>query len=809
MDNNIRDLSIENKIQVSFKKTENSRKEKTLQTLGDIFVSGLLHLAFIFTLISMFKIQGLSAMTIFLGSILIFALSCFFDNIKGIWKILIIIALFIMIISGNVYIKNGLLLTINQAISVIGKNTGLFIKEYKITIGPEMYKISINYFWSMFSLIIAFVCFMTVRNRSNLFLWIFVTPIFLLETWSGITPGFFHNLILFLASILLVNNSFIKGSNENKLFGRSKDSIILYTAFIILSLFIVFSFGLNKFKPASSYSKNSIAKDIKNTVADKIEDFRYEKKKTNTFTQGNFRKLEKLELLDIPALKITMDKPTSLYLRGYVGSKYTSESWTDLDDNIYYDSYGLFYWLNKSEFSGFSQLSTVNNLVKGSKNKDEKTNITINNINANSKYLYIPYESDIELDSFKNIKTFADSKVMSTSFWGNRFYKYKANTNLVKKYPEIASNLYDLKNKPEVKEYLKHESHYNEFIYENYTKIPRDIESLMENQLGEVSETEDTHMPYEKAIEIVKSYLDENIVYTVEPKSAPKGKDFLRYFLEESREGYATHYATAATAMFRYLGIPSRYVEGYLITPKDVKNVSDSKPIVIKGTNAHAWTEIYIDEIGWIPIEVTPPYYDVMEQTDTSEYPGGANLEKDKETNSSGNSSQGKQQIVDDEQEPNNNPNNKPSRKLTTLEKVIFTIGLIILLTILIYIVYVIRKRKELKEMKKGFEDPNYKLAIPRIFSYSMSLIHYGGLSKRGGSTYGYLKDIEKNYSKKHAKIFEKAIKINQEAVFSNHEISEEQYNYMIRFMDQILYDIVESKNILQRMKMKFWDFIY
>lgn len=193
MDNNIRDLSIENKIQVSFKKTENSRKEKTLQTLGDIFVSGLLHLAFIFTLISMFKIQGLSAMTIFLGSILIFALSCFFDNIKGIWKILIIIALFIMIISGNVYIKNGLLLTINQAISVIGKNTGLFIKEYKITIGPEMYKISINYFWSMFSLIMAFVCFMTVRNRSNLFLWIFVTPIFLLETWSGITPGFFHN----------------------------------------------------------------------------------------------------------------------------------------------------------------------------------------------------------------------------------------------------------------------------------------------------------------------------------------------------------------------------------------------------------------------------------------------------------------------------------------------------------------------------------------------------------------------------------------------------------------------------------------
>ncbi len=62
-----------------------------------------------------------------------------------------------------------------------------------------------------------------------------------------------------------------------------------------------------------------------------------------------------------------------------------------------------------------------------------------------------------------------------------------------------------------------------------------------------------------------------------------------RDFLTESKIGHSVHYATAAALMFRYYGIPSRYVEGYLVTPEDVKDKKDGDKIHIPGKNGHAW----------------------------------------------------------------------------------------------------------------------------------------------------------------------------------------------------------------------------
>ena len=83
-----------------------------------------------------------------------------------------------------------------------------------------------------------------------------------------------------------------------------------------------------------------------------------------------------------------------------------------------------------------------------------------------------------------------------------------------------------------------------------------------------------------------------------------------------SKKGYDVQFATAATLMFRYYGIPARYVEGYVITPKDAKKMESGKPEIIPKTNAHAWVEIYVDGTGFVPIEVSPPYRKIMEEAD-------------------------------------------------------------------------------------------------------------------------------------------------------------------------------------------------
>jgi len=53
---------------------------------------------------------------------------------------------------------------------------------------------------------------------------------------------------------------------------------------------------------------------------------------------------------------------------------------------------------------------------------------------------------------------------------------------------------------------------------------------------------------------------------------------------------------------------------GKVITMTDNQKVScEIKTMDIKDTNAHAWVEVYIDNLGWIPIEVTPGYKDKSE----------------------------------------------------------------------------------------------------------------------------------------------------------------------------------------------------
>lgn len=77
-------------------------------------------------------------------------------------------------------------------------------------------------------------------------------------------------------------------------------------------------------------------------------------------------------------------------------------------------------------------------------------------------------------------------------------------------------------------------------------------------------------------------------------------KDFAQWFLEESETGYCVHYATAGAVLLKALGIPARYVTGYMVntrvgTPKDVL-----------GTDAHAWVEYWLPGFGWTVLECTP-----------------------------------------------------------------------------------------------------------------------------------------------------------------------------------------------------------
>lgn len=89
--------------------------------------------------------------------------------------------------------------------------------------------------------------------------------------------------------------------------------------------------------------------------------------------------------------------------------------------------------------------------------------------------------------------------------------------------------------------------------------------------------------------------------YTLEPE-APQGDDLVSDFLLRTREGFCQQYATAFAVIARHLGYPSRVSVGFL--PGEQSEVA--RRFTVRGTDAHAWPEVYFDEFGWVAFEPTP-----------------------------------------------------------------------------------------------------------------------------------------------------------------------------------------------------------
>jgi transglutaminase-like putative cysteine protease len=88
--------------------------------------------------------------------------------------------------------------------------------------------------------------------------------------------------------------------------------------------------------------------------------------------------------------------------------------------------------------------------------------------------------------------------------------------------------------------------------------------------------------------------------YTLEP-NLPSG-NYVSSFLLDVREGFCQQFATAFAVIARELGYPSRVSVGFLTGSRDVGNETYS----VRGTDAHAWPEVYFDAYGWVRFEPTP-----------------------------------------------------------------------------------------------------------------------------------------------------------------------------------------------------------
>jgi hypothetical protein len=98
---------------------------------------------------------------------------------------------------------------------------------------------------------------------------------------------------------------------------------------------------------------------------------------------------------------------------------------------------------------------------------------------------------------------------------------------------------------------------------------------------------------------VLAMFRNENFYYTTTPPLL--GSNPVDEFLFTTRAGFCEHYASSFAVMMRAGGIPARIVTGY--QGGEINNVGNY--LTVRQADAHAWTEIWLGEEGWVRVDPT------------------------------------------------------------------------------------------------------------------------------------------------------------------------------------------------------------
>lgn len=301
---------------------------------------------------------------------------------------------------------------------------------------------------------------------------------------------------------------------------------------------------------------------------------------------------------------------SAIYLKGYTGGIYGDNQW----ESIY--EYGKDDVEVFEEESLYSEASNLQSQMQNDSDYGAFGKMDIKNVGADPAYLYYPYYTLFdEYTIYKNhsLMPTAQGLKMEEETTYSYYPKIKWEDSWGNVYPsQIDTDKVD-------KVFLDVPEKNADVIREECERIGIN-ENMTENEIAES----------------IRTYFDDNIPYTLKPGATPESEDFINYFLTKNRKGYCAHFASAATLLFRQMGIPARYVEGYAISMETVlaselneekeywdyytgySEIGQSAVVDVEVTDAmaHAWVEIYIEGFGWKVVEVTPGSNESTEEDD-------------------------------------------------------------------------------------------------------------------------------------------------------------------------------------------------
>ncbi len=448
--------------------------------------------------------------------------------------------------------------------------------------------------------------------------------------------------------------------------------------------------------------------------------------------------------------------------------------------------------------------------------------IEVTNVFANENYVYLPYFSNDTSNVLSAVTTddeylggLQTGWVLTT--WYKPLVGYGTIKGLQSSIAELrdrelekcieAESSEDLSVRSEAEtelEYFRKEEAYAMYVKDTYLQIPDYNRQAIQNFVDKYSIDQNSDTLIE---DVVRTFQFE-FEYTLMPGKTPSDADFVNYFLDETQKGYCTYFATAATLIYRYMGIPARYTGGYKLSGDAYNDgvaderenagewadydVNDRKVMKyeLTDTNAHAWVEIYIDGLGWIPVEVTP-YSDYDYTQEPEENNGGIG-------NYLANSVFTAQ--------------NMNRVKNTTLSVIILIFGGGIIFIIFYYIagIYVRRKRCNERGAEQRYRNLKKSMTVAGLLRQApirdsvtaeQDVIRK---SRDGETTYDESAEILVNNQYADEETSRNIMKIIEKAKFSRNQLSDEEIDYLVRNTNEINKKIYQNLSTVKKFLFKY-----
>lgn len=699
------------------------------------------------------------------------------------------------------YAKAGFYSVLNNISMVIDIERLHIFTFFETGVPPESEIGCVTLFLTLISPIFALFCAFLTQSRSKF------TGVFLLALTAllGIMDAANHSgmwsALLCAAVALMIVRSLISSGSL---------SAIAVVCSVMLAAFFC---GAAVLLVISGSQTDAIVQSLnekKYRISQNIHQMRYEKEstikddgeitETLMMPEGDFYGIRnELSPSYETTLEITMsdcEEVPSLYLRGYIGEVYTESGWRQLPKTLFKDYSSLFYGLHKNNFYPQTQLAMVADILDEQLNSDSLISVDLSLETACRGFGYAPYELYVTDSELLDPNSLDQSKINGK---GKEQYSYKILPNQVKRYSSLDKLLTEQQQNPSNRlgEYLAQEAKYRSFVYANYTDITEEQKKFLSGYIGEPAIAGETHISYDEARKKIFHVLADVLEYEESVESYKGKSSFLRFVLRELQYGYAPHYATVTVMMLRHLGIPARYVEGYVITPDDADSTEPGDSLSVTDYSAHAWAEYYHDGLGWLPLDTSPNFANSMEGTGAPpEYAAEApteNVEQEEEI----------PPVYDKER------NEKEETPVEESSKILLPWIMLILVLLLMIFGWWYRRMTIFKKRRAAFENEDNNAAVCAMMDYMLSLLEVSSIKSHQNTHAALVESVGESWGESWQKDFGRTMSIFQKAAYSQHTVSNQERELTEETVESMIKAVDDMQNHRSRITLRYLKCLY